>query len=122
MGAGGRGICKAHNKPPAASCLTNVMLYFMTAAAAAAPARALPIPHAARAAGTGPGTLPQRSLSDPDRCSAAAHGTRSHGRYRGPGPGPARCCGARSPLGPFRAVSLRNDPPLHLFACPRESI
>lgn len=113
MGAGGRGICKAHNKPPAAPRLTNVMLYFITAAAAAAPARALQIPHPARTAGTGPRHAggDRCSVSHRDRCSAPAHGTRTHGRYLGAGPRPARCCGAHSSLGPFRAVSPRNDPP-----------
>lgn len=86
MGAGGRGICKAHNKPPAASRLTNVMLYFIIAAAAAAAARALQIPHPARRAGTGP------------RHSAGAGGRSAAGtdaRNAGPRAVPRRGSGSR---------------------------
>lgn len=122
MGAGDRGICKAYNKPPAASRLTNVMLYFIiTAAAATQPDLAVQIPHLIRQPGEeDPATSGGRwPFSDSDRCSAPAHGT---GTHLAVGLGSARSFGVHSSLDAFAAVSPRNDPPPHLFACTREAI
>lgn len=116
MGAGGRGICKAHNKPPAASCLTNVMLYFITAAAAAAPARALQIPHPAQTAGTGPrhaaGAAARSATGTDARLLLSERGPTGGTSVRGPVPPAAAGRAARPARSELSLPAMTPSPPI----------